>query len=368
MKVAIAHDSITQLGGAERVVEAIHEIYPDAPVFTLVFDKKLKDHFEGWTIVSSPLQYLYNIFPKFQYYLPLIPLAVRFFDFSKYDVVISSSSVFIKGIHVPKNVLHINYCHTPARFLWDHMNEYLKEEAPKPLKHLLKFYLKWMQGWDLRAANRVDYFVSNSKNIQTKVKNFYKRDSAVIHPFVDVDYFHPTIPKEDYYLVAGRLQGYKKADLVIELFNKLDKKLHVVGTGRAVPRLKEIAGPNIQFLGRVEDHVLRDEFSGAKAYIYPQEEDFGMMPLEANACGTPVIALGKGGALETVVDGKTGVHFAEQSEASLKAAIERLEQSQFLAEDLFEQAQNFSRERFKQKMEEFVNEKYAEKALEEIKA
>jgi glycosyltransferase involved in cell wall biosynthesis len=361
MRVAIAHDSLTQLGGAERVVEAIHEIYPDAPVFTLVFDQKLKEHFEGWTIVSSPLQHLYNIFPKFQYYLPLIPLAVRFFDFSKYDLVISSSSVFMKGIHVPKDVLHINYCHTPARFLWDHMDEYLKEEAPKPLKGILRLYLKWMQGWDFRGAQRVNYFIANSRNIQNKIKAFYKRDSIVIHPFVDVDYFHPTVPKEDYYLVAGRLQGYKKADLVIELFNKLGKKLHVVGTGRALPRLQSIAKPNIEFLGRVPDHVLRDEFSGAKAYIYPQEEDFGMMPLEANASGTPVIAFGKGGALETMVDGKTGVFFHEQTESGLQEAVDKLEHINFLAEDLFDNAQNFSKERFKQQVQDFVETKMSER-------
>lgn len=361
MKVAIAHDSITQLGGAERVVQAIHEVYPDAPVFTLIYDKKLKEHFEDWTIVSSPLQYLYDIVPKFQFMLPLIPFAVKFFDFSKFDVVISSSSVFMKGINVPKDVLHINYCHTPARFLWDHKDEYIKEEAPTLLKPILKWYLKWMQGWDYRGAQRVNKFLVNSSNIENKVKKFYKRESTILYPFVDIEYFHPTIEKEDYYLVAGRLQGYKRADLVIQLFNKLGKRLHVVGTGRAVAKLQEIAGSNIHFMGRVPDHVLRDQFSGARAYIYPQEEDFGIMPLEANATGTPVIAYGKGGALETVIDGKTGVLFEEQTEESLKAAIERFEHSTFLSEDLFEQAHKFSKERFKRELREFVERAHNEK-------
>jgi len=354
MKVALAHDSLTQYGGAERVLQALHEIYPDAPVFTLVYDQKLKEHFEGWRIVSSPLQYLYRIFPRFQFMLPFIPLALRFFDFSEFDVVISSSSTFIRAIHVPKQTVHINYCHTPARFLWGEREAYIQSEVPALFRPFIKLYLKWMQHWDFKAAQRVDYFIANSRNVENRIKKYYQRDSTVIYPYVDIHAFYPTAPKNGHYLVAGRLQPYKNIDLVIEVFNKLKKPLHVVGVGRAKAKLEKMAGPNITFLGWVSDEILRNEFSSAAGFIYPQEEDFGLMPLEANACGTAVVALGKGGALESQITDKTAVFFKEQNIASLERAITEFETKKFQSEDLFAQAAKFSKENFKQQIEEFV--------------
>jgi glycosyltransferase involved in cell wall biosynthesis len=342
------------MGGAERVLQALHEIYPQAPVFTLVYDKRLKENFEGWTIVSSPLQYLYNFIPRLQLLLPFIPYAWRFVNFSEFDLVLSSGSIFAKNIVVPKNVVRIDYCHTPARFLWVDMESYIASEVPKILRPLLRAYLMRMRKWDYKCAQRVDYYITNSVNVQNRIKKFYGRESTVISPFADTDFFYPSKPKEDYFLVAGRLQPHKRADLVIKAFNDLGKQLHVVGTGRALPDLQKEAKENIQFLGRVDDEILRNEYSGAKALIYPQEEDFGLMPLEAMACGTPVIAYAKGGALETVLENKTGIFFKEPSVQAIKDAVRKIEDMHFQSEDLFEQAQKFSKEQFKDQITLFV--------------
>ncbi len=361
MKVALAHDSLTQLGGAERVLATLHEIFPDAPVYTLAYDKKLNPHFEDWTIISSPLQHIYKFLPDFRYALPGIPFALRFFDFSQYDLVISSSSTFAKNIHVPKHVLHISYCHTPTRFLWSESDSYLNEELPwflKPSAPLLRLYLAWMRRWDYVCAQRVNFFIANAKNVRERIKKYYHRESAVIYPAINTSFFHPVAPKENYYLLAGRLQAHKRSQIVVEAFNKLRKELHVVGTGRVLEHLKTIAGENIHFLGRVDDEILRREYSGAKAFLYPQEEDFGLMPLEAMACGTPVIAYAKGGALETVIPGKTGALFLEQSEQAVINAVHEFENQHFLAEDLFEQAEKFSEANFKKQFEDFVRSKF----------
>ncbi len=354
MRIAIAHDSITQLGGAERVLQALHELYPEAPVFTLVYDKKLKEHFEGWTIVASPLQYLYNFVPKLQYLLPFIPLALMFFNLKGFDLVISSSSGFIKNLKLPKGVKHFSYCHTPTRFLWLEQKEYLKHEVPAFFRPIVGIYLKWLKRWDFKHAQKVDYFWANSQNVKERIQRYYKRDSEILYPWVDLEKFYPSAPKENHYLVAGRLQAHKRVDLVIKAFNELGKELHVVGTGRDEQRLKSMAAENIMFLGRIEDQELCQEYSSAKAFIFPQEEDFGLMPLEANACATPVIAFGKGGALETVIPNKTGIFFYEQDPEAVVSAVKEFEKKTFSSEDLFEQAQRFSKENFKQRVVELL--------------
>lgn len=359
--MALVHDSLTQIGGAERVLQNLHDIYPDAPVFVLAFDKKLGRHFEGWTIISSPWQYVYNFAPHLKYSLPFAPMVMRAFDFSGFDLVISSSSAFAKNITVPKGISHICYCHTPTRFLWVETNSYIKEETPAWLRGPVRFFISRLKKWDYAGAQRVDHFITNSKNTAERIKRFYNRESEVIYPGVDTEFFHPTVPKEDYYLVAGRLQAYKKIDLVIRAFNGTNRKLHVIGQGRALEGLKRIAGKNIEFFGRVADETLRDEYSGAKAFIYPQEEDFGLMPLEAMACGTPVIAYGKGGALETVLPQKTGLFFNEPTTESLNAAVDEFEKSEFLSEDLFDQAQKFSMDAFRRNIADFVDYKYETK-------
>ncbi|MBU6447578.1 glycosyltransferase [Patescibacteria group bacterium] len=359
MRIAIAHDSITQMGGAERVLKALHELYPEAPVFTLVYDRKLSGYFDGWTIVSSPLQYLYNLVPKFKLMLPFIPAAIRFFDFSGFDVVLSTSSAFIKNIMPPKGVIHICYCHTPARFLWLETDSYLRDEAPGWLRPCLRMFLKYMRKWDMAGSKRVTAFIANSKNVSQRIKNIYGRDSAVIYPGVDTGLFYPTAQKGNFCLLAARQQAHKRSDLVIKAFNESGKELHVAGSGRAMDHLRAMAKSNIKFLGRLSDHSLVDEYSAANVFIFPQEEDFGLAPLEAMACGTPVAAYARGGALETVIPGKTGVLFDEQTDDAINEALDQLSKMNIKQEDLFEQAHRFSQEKFESQIKAFVEGIYA---------
>ena len=385
LKVAIAHDSFTQLGGAERVVEALHELYPTAPIFTLVLDRKLKSEFSGWDIRTSWLQVLYNFIPKLQYLLPFIPLATSSLDFSGYDVVISSSSSFIKNIVVPKNTIHINYCHTPTRFLWSDVN-YVNQEVPTIIRPLVKVVLGLMKKWDYKGAQRVSYFIANSKEVQKRIKEYYNRDSEVIYPFVNTEFWKPvssviarsasdaaiSVPDQiasaalamttsrDYFLIVGRLQAHKKNDLIVEIFsasggNDSNIKLQIVGTGRQEQYLKSIAKSNIKFLGRISDEQLREEYSGAKALIFPQVEDFGLVAVEAMACGTPVLAYGKGGALETIVAGETGEFFDSYDKEKIKQQIINWNSEKYQLNKLSTQAEKFSKEKFKQNIFNYLS-------------
>lgn len=345
MKVAIIHDSFTQMGGAERVVENLHELFPKAPVFTLVFDKKFTKKYADWDIRTSPLQVLYDILGKFQHLLPWMIWGVNQLNFNGYDVVISSSSGFVKNIQVSKNTKHICYCHTPPRFLWID-KEYVNHEVPFLIRPLARYILFKMRKWDLNGSKRVSLFIANSKEVQKRIKDAYERDSEVIYPGVDTEFWRPTRSKNDYFLIAGRLQTHKNNELALEVFNSLGIPLHIVGTGRQEKYLKSLAKPNVTFLGAVDDNKLRDEYSGALGFIYPQVEDFGLMPLEAAACGTATIALNKGGALETVLSGVTGEFFNDKNE--LKQIILNWQSQKYFAEALLRQAQKFSKERFKE--------------------
>jgi glycosyltransferase involved in cell wall biosynthesis len=353
--VALAHDSFTQFGGAERVFEAIHELYPSAPVYTLLVDKKLKAQYKFWEFRVTFLQYLYRFTPGLQYLLLLIPVAMYFLR-PKARLLLSSSSSFIRNIHLPKNTIHINYCHTPARFLW--MSEgYLDQELPSiltPFKPLVSFLVELLRRWDLASSKRVTYFIANSAEVQRRIKQFYNRESVVIHPFVNISFWRPTKPKSDYFLIAGRLHAHKNNELVIEIFNELQWPLHVIGTGRQEEFLRSIAKDNIQFFGKVSDEVLRDEYSGAKGFIYPQLEDFGMIPLEAAACGTASIGLAQGGSLETIIPGVTGELFAQPDKELIKQQILSWNETRYQQADLIQHATKFSKENFQAKMREFI--------------
>lgn len=357
MKIALAHDSFTQLGGAERVVEAFHEMYPSAPVFTLVLDKDLKSKYKDWDIRTSWLQVLYNIVPKLQWLLPFIPLAVRSLSFEGYDIVLSSSSGFIKNIKVPKKTKHINYCHTPTRFLWLDKN-YLNQEVPKFLKFLVYPVIYFMKKWDFKGAQRVTEFVSNSNEVKKRIKTLYKRDSIVIYPFIESEFWHKTTPKENYFLLVNRLQAHKNNEFVINIFNELNIPLHIVGTGRQEKFLKSIAKSNIRFLGRIDDEKLINEYSSALALIYPQNEDFGLVPLEAAMCGTATLAYGKGGALETVVEGKTGIFFNSYDSSEILKIINNWDSYKFDESALVNHAKTFNKQNFKQQILEVVNKVY----------
>ncbi|MCC7356507.1 MAG: glycosyltransferase [Candidatus Doudnabacteria bacterium] len=355
INIALAHDSFTQLGGSERVFDCIHELYPDAPVYTLVADEKYRNLFDDWDLRTSFIQHLYLIKKNLQYWLIFIPLALKFMK-PQAKVVLSSSSSFIRNLNVDKNSIHVNYCHTPARFLWGEQ-EYAAQELPKilkPLYPLLMKYLSWMQKWDYAHAQKVTHFIANSAEVQSRIKKYYNRDSVVIHPFVDVNFWKPTRSKQDYFLIAGRLHAHKNNEKIVEIFNELGWPLHVVGTGRQEEYLRSIAKPNITFLGRVSDEVLRDEYSGAKGYIYPQFEDFGMMPLEAAACGTATLGLARGGSLETIEPGVSGELFSDVTKDSIKTYIQAWDHLKYNLQALQNHANKFSKESFKRKLTEFM--------------
>ena len=408
MRIALAHDSFTQLGGAERVIEALHELYPEAPVFTLVFDPKFREKYKGWDIRTSGLQTLFLTLGKLQYLLPLIPWGVDSLDFSGFDVVISSSSGFIKNIRVPKTCGHLNYCHTPTRFLWSN-SDYVKQEVPFFLRPFVNILLRRLKDWDFRGAQRVTKFIANSKEVKNRITKYYNRDSEIIYPLIDAEFWRPTAStiarrsvaddeailfqgkiaapspstglamtsKQNYFLLGGRLQAHKNNELIVQIFNELGKPLHIFGTGRQEKYLKSIAKSNIKFLGRITDEQLRDEYNGALGFVYPQLEDFGLMPLEAAACGTATLAYGQGGALETVIPGVTGEFFGQDvvspvmgcpekqtadKSANYKNQIRQLildwNTQKYLANNLRAQAEKFTKEKFKQQILGFTRQNF----------
>ncbi len=354
MKIALVHDSITQSGGAERVVDCLHEVFPEAPVYTLVMDRKLAARYATWDIRTTWLQPLYNFLPKLQYWLFFIPWAVGSIRIKDVEVVISSSSGFAKNIRVAKNVCHVNYCHTPSRFLWID-KDYINQEVKWFFRPGVKLFLWWMKKWDSKGSKTVNIFIANSKEVQKRIAEVYSRDSEVIYPAIDTDFWKPTQAKQNYFLVAGRLQAHKRIDFIVECFNELNLPLHVVGTGRQESYLKSISGPNIKFLGYVSDDKLRDEYSGAIAFIYPQVEDFGLMPLEAAACGTPTLAFARGGALETVISGVTGEFFESYNKLKVKEIVLDWQQTKYKQEELWNQALKFNKDAFKNKIHNLID-------------
>ncbi len=353
MRIVLAHDSFTQQGGAERVAFALHEMYPDAPLVTIVVDQKMKPLLEGWNIITSPLQPLYDIHSKFQHWLALIPWAVDNTKVPDADVLLSSSTFFIKGLRKPAGSVHINYCHSPVRFLWTEP-EYIKQEVPAMLRPIVRMVFKHLRRWDLASVKRIDYFLANSREVQKRIKEVYGRDSEVVYPFIDESFWKPTKPKGDYFIIAGRLQAHKDNELVIEAFNKLGIALHVVGTGRQEEYLRSIAKPNITFLGRASDEILRDELSGALGLVSPQFEDFGLVPLEAAACGTATIGLAKGGTMETVIPGVTGNLLEEMTVENIMSAVRSWDPSRYDHNKLLEQAQRFSKSIFEQNIKSVI--------------
>lgn len=358
-KIILAHDSFTQLGGAERVVMGLAEIFPTSPIYVLVAKKEILDRLPvsiSSRVKTTPLQYLYNIYPKFQHLLPFIPVTLFFTKIPTCDILLSSSSAFAKGFRKPKDAKHINYCHTPTRFLWTDEN-YFYQEVPMIVRLPAKIFLWWLKKWDLKIARSVDIFLANSKEVQKRIKQFYKRDSEVVYPFIDSSQWqsgNPQILDGKYFLIAGRLHAHKQNDMVVQACNELGLKLHVVGDGRDKEHLKTIAGPNIKFLGRVSDEELRGEYAGASAYIYPQKEDFGLMPVEAACAGTPTIAANVGGALETVIDGITGTFFEFHSKEDLKRVLSNWDKSRYNIENLRSHALQFNKETFTKKIEDIV--------------
>lgn len=359
MRIALVHEFLNQLGGAERVLQNFLEIWPDATVHLLIYDKrKTFGLFEAYNKILSFLNNLPLAHSHHRWLLPLMPYAVSRFDFRDYDVVLSDSSSFAKGVKT-KNKLHVCYCHTPTRFLWTESASYISSQPyPFFVKFFAKLILPLIKAWDYRAARRPDYFIANSENVRRRIKKYYGRESVVMPPPVDTELFHPENHKENYFFVASRLEPYKKIELVIRAFNELGWPLKVAGSGTTSERLRAIARSNIEFLGRVSDEELRRRYSEAQAFIFPAEEDAGIMPLEAQACGTPVIAFRAGGALETIIEGVTGEFFDQQTPESLIAVLKSFNLAKYNAQVIRENAVKFDKKAFQKKIKDFMEEKY----------
>ncbi len=358
MRVAITHDWLNQMGGAERVLEVLKEIYPSAPVYTSIYwSRAMPAHYEEWDIRTSWLDRLPLIKQHHQAFLPLYPLAFEGFDLRGYDVVISNKSAFCHGVLTPPETMHICYCLTPTRFLWDYHN-YVRHEAINPVAvKLLSPVVHLLRLWDRLAADRVDHFIAISETVRRRIQKFYRREAVVIHPPLEVDRFEVRDGRGDYFLTVSRLIPYKRIDLAVEAFNTLGLPLKIIGDGRDRRRLEGMAEPNVEFLGTLADRELRQYLSRCKAFIFPGEEDFGIAPLEAQAAGRAVIAYAAGGALETVVEGVTGLFFHEHTAESLAEAVSSFDERDFDAAAIRRHAESFDRETFKSKVRAFVDEK-----------
>lgn len=368
MKVAIVHDWLNQMGGAEGVLEVLMDMYPGAPLYTSIYWREgMPDAYKQWDIRTSFLDRWPLVKRKHQVFLPFYPLAFESFDFAGYDVVISNKSGFCHGIITPPETLHICYCLTPTRYLWDTANYIRREGLGKLAQAALVPFLAQLRLWDRLAADRVDAFIAISQAVRRRIAKYYRRDSVVIYPPVHTDRFEPSAKQEDYYLVVSRLVPYKRIDLAVEAFNRLDKPLVIIGEGRDRKALEAIARPNITFLGRLSFEQVRDFMARCRALIFPGLEDFGITPVEAHAAGRPVIAFAGGGALDTVEDGRTGILFREQAPESLMEAVARCEQTAFDPDVLRANAERFSVAEFRRQLAAFV-ERELEKGVSRLSA
>lgn len=360
MKTALVHDWLVGVGGAEKVLRSILELYP-SPIYTLVQDKKSVEEIFSSTpqVHSSFLQKLPFATRCFRHFLPLFPLAIGRFDLKEYQLILSSSHAVAKGVKKRPGQLHICYCHTPMRYAWDLYEEYLRGLSGVK-KAAVKQTLKYLRRWDVQNSTHVDYFIANSQHVAQRIEKTYGKKAEVIYPPVSTQLFAVSPKRENYYITVSRLVSYKRIDLIVEAFSKMgDKLLLVVGEGPEMHKIKRKAAKNIHFLGRQADAALSETMAKARAFLFAAEEDFGIVPVEAQAAGIPVIAYGKGGALETVVAQKTGLFFYEQSAPAIcdaVAAFEKME-DQFDPHFIKRHAEKFNEDRFKQQFKSSVDQK-----------
>jgi glycosyltransferase involved in cell wall biosynthesis len=347
-RVALVHDYLIQDGGGERVLQALQEIFPQAPTFTLFYDpERAHQDFIGKDIRTSKLATWPFIRGREEWTLPFMPMEIERFDLSSYDLVISSSISFSKGVIVPPGALHICYMHTPTRWLWEDRVSYI-DELPQPriIKRFLQPLLHRLRQWDRLAAERPDVIVTNSEISKKRIQRYYRREAQIIHPPVDLSSIPLSTHVGSYWITGGRLVAYKRFDLTVRAFTKLNMPLKVFGIGPELERLKKIAGPKIEFLGRVSDKEKIQLIEESIGFIHPQIEDFGITAVEAMAMGKPVIAYGKGGASETVIPGVTGVHLEAQSWEDIGDAVIRFDSSHYDPQAIRQHAERFSKERF----------------------
>lgn len=356
MRVALVHDYLNQYGGAERVLEAFCEMFPAAPIYTLVYNAKLTGFaFEGRNIKTSFLQNIPFSASRHRYFPILMPYAIEQLDLSDYDLVFSDSGSYAKGVITKPNTLHISYCHTPHRYAWDNSRKLIDEFGyPAFVKILTPLFTTYIRLWDAQAAERPDALIANSEFVRRRIRKYYERDAQVIYPPVNWERFSIG-EAQDYFLMVGRMVPYKKFMLAVKAFNRLGLKLKIIGDGPERKNLAKEARANIEFMGLVSEPHLARHYAGARALIFPQEEDFGVVAVEAMASGRPVIAYRAGGALEIVKENEDGIFFDEQTEESLIGAVEKFQGMQFDSRLIREHARKFDTGRFKREVVEFIS-------------
>jgi glycosyltransferase involved in cell wall biosynthesis len=361
-RVALVNHWLVSPGGAERVVVELHKLWPEAPIYTAAYSPKKFPELAGADVRTTWLDKVPLAKRKHQFFPILRTLAFKSLDLSEYDIVITSDAAEAKMVKTGENTLHICYCHTPIRYLWVDYEWYMKHPPfgwLNPLARVvLKFTLGWLKSMDYDGAQRVNWFVANSHNVAQRIRKYYGRDSQVIYPPIDTERFKLSRKHGDYYLIVGRQVAYKRLDLAVDAFNELGLDLRVAGVGEEAAKQAARSKPNIEFLGRVSDEKLVELYAGAKGFIFPTEEDFGMVPVEAMASGTPVIAYASGGALEYVIEGETGVLFKDQTAVGLKEAIERFEKMKFSPERVRAEAEKFAATVFDKAILDLVSEKW----------
>lgn len=354
MKVALVYDRVNKFGGAERVLLTLHKIFPDAPLFTLVYAPKSASWANVFKVIPTFVNKIPFIRNKHELLAPIAAMAFESLDLREYDVVISITSSDAKAVITKPGQLHICYCLTPTRYFWSGEDQYAADTKFKIIPNWLHQYFRTA---DLLISKRPDQYIAISNEVKDRIKKYYNRDSSVIYPSIEDKFYSKEftpLDKRDYYLIVSRLVPYKKVDLAIKVFNKLNKPLMVVGTGSEEKSLKKIAGKTIKFVGAVNDEQLIHLYKNAKAVIFPQVEDYGLVPIESQACGTPVIALGKGGALETIVKNKTGVFFEEQSIGSLVKAVNRFEKLSINPQDCHKNSLRFNSQSFQKSFSDYL--------------
>ncbi len=356
MRVALVHDYLNQYGGAERVLEAFCEIWPDAPIFTLIYDeKRTGGAFANRKIRTSFLQKMPLVTAHHRPFLMLMPLAVEQFDLSKYDLVISDSASFAKGVITRPQTLHLCYCHTPTRYVWDDSQRYIEEfNYPKLIKKFIPPFLNYLRLWDEAASFRPDKYLTNSYFVAQRIKKYYRQEAQVIYPPVKTKQFYLAAKPDNYFLIVSRFLPYKKIDLAVEVFNELGWPLKIVGDGPERKKLKKLACSNIEFVGLADEKKLANLYAHCRALIFPQEEDFGISAVEAMSAGRPVIAYKGGGALEIIKENETGIFFEEQTRDSLIEALKRFRPEKFDGRKIQAYARQFDKEIFKNKIREFI--------------
>lgn len=355
LNVALVHDWLNQQGGAERVLLQLHRTFPRAPVYTAFYEPTLVDPaFRTLDVRTTWLQRLPGWRTHHQAYMPVYPLAFATSRVRDADVVVSNASAFCKGIRIPRGAVHVCYCLTPPRFVWSTRAYLARESYPAWLPLALHPLMPLLQRWDRASAGRVTHFVAISRAVAARIRRFYGRDATVIYPPVATERFRPGGAPEDFLLVVSRLVPYKRIDLAVRACSQLGLPLRVVGDGRDAANLRRLAGPAVTFLGSLSDDRVSDLMARCRAFIFPGEEDFGIAPVEAQAAGRPVIAYAAGGALDTVVDGETGLLFHEPTVESLAGALRRLDTTRFHADHLVAAAARFSASLFRERLSRFV--------------